>query len=235
MLKIRDVNVFYGNAQALKDVSIEVNDKEVVAILGANGVGKSTLLKAISGLVRPASGRIEFQSREINHLSPNQIVTLGISQCPEGRKLFPEMSVYKNLMLGGYVFRRDKKKIAEIMTTIFDLFPILYDRKEQTAGTLSGGEQQMLAIGRALMPNPLLLLLDETSLGLAPIMVEHLFTAIKNINERGITVLLVEQNAAKALEVSQRVYVLESGSVVISDSSDNLLNDPKIKEAYLGI
>jgi len=235
MLKIRDVNVFYGNAQALKDVSIEVNDKEVVAILGANGVGKSTLLKAISGLVRPASGRIEFQSKEINRLSPNQIVTLGISQCPEGRKLFPEMSVYKNLMLGGYVFRRDKKKITEIMTTIFDLFPILYDRKGQMAGTLSGGEQQMLAIGRALMPNPLLLLLDETSLGLAPIMVEHLFAAIKNINERGITVLLVEQNAAKALEVSQRVYVLESGSVVISDSSTNLLNDPKIKEAYLGI
>ncbi len=235
MLKIKDVNIFYGNAQALKNISLEVNDGEVVAILGANGAGKSTLLKAVSGLLRPASGRIEFQNREINRLSPNEIVTLGISQCPEGRKLFPEMSVYKNLMLGGYIFRKNKKKIAETMASIFDLFPILYDRKEQMAGTLSGGEQQMLAIGRALMPNPLLLLLDETSLGLAPIMVEHLFKAIRNINETGITVLLVEQNAAKALEVSKRVYVLESGNVVISDSSENLLNDPKIKEAYLGI
>lgn len=235
MLRINNLSVFYGNAQALDDISINVEAKELVAILGANGSGKSTLLRAISGLTRPKSGSIQFQDKDIHRLRPDEIVALGITQCPEGRRLFPDMSIYKNLLLGGYVFRKEKSKINKIMADVYGMFPILEERKEQMAGTLSGGEQQMLALGRALMAEPKFLLLDETSMGLAPKIVEGLFRAIKAINEKGITILLVEQNAAKALAVSDRVYVLESGKVAVSGNSKDMLQDPKIREAYLGI
>jgi len=235
MLKIKNLDVFYGNAQALDDISMDVEENELVAILGANGSGKSTLLRAISGLVRPRSGAILFLNQDINHRSPHEIVAMGITQCPEGRHLFPAMPVYKNLMIGGYVFRKTKARINKIMAGVFEMFPILQERKEQLAGTLSGGEQQMLALGRALMAEPKFLLLDEMSMGLAPKIVENLFKSIKAINQKDITILLVEQNAAKALAVSSRVYVLGSGRVVVSGNSSDMLQDPKIKEAYLGI
>lgn len=235
MLKIKNLCVFYGNAQALDDISITVEEKEVVAVLGANGSGKSTLLRAISGLVRPKSGSIQFREEEIRNLRPNEIVELGITQCPEGRRLFPEMSVYKNLMVGAYVFRKDRSKREKLISEVYEMFPILRERKEQPAGTLSGGEQQMLALGRALMAEPKILLLDETSMGLAPKIVDNLFRSIKEINRRGITIIVVEQNAAKALEVSDRVYVLESGKVAVTGQSRDMLQDPKIREAYLGI
>jgi branched-chain amino acid transport system ATP-binding protein len=235
MLKIKNLCVYYGNAQALDDITIDVEEKELVAILGANGSGKSTLLRAISGLVRPKSGSIQFQDKNVQQLRPYEIVELGITQCPEGRRLFPEMSVFKNLMVGAYVFRSDKSKRERLMAGVFDMFPILRERKEQLAGTLSGGEQQMLALGRSLMAEPKVLLLDETSMGLAPKIVDNLFRSIKEINERGITIVLVEQNAAKALAVSDRVYVLESGKVAITGESRDMLQDPKIREAYLGI
>ncbi len=235
MLSIKDLNIYYGNAQALENVSIDVGEKELVAVLGANGSGKSTLLRAISGLVRPRSGSIQFKNKDIQQLRPDAIVELGITQCPEGRRLFPEMSVYKNLMVGSYVFRRDKARIERLMAGVYEMFPVLQERKEQMAGTLSGGEQQMLAVGRALMSEPKLLLLDETSMGLAPKIVDNLFRSIKRINERGIAIITVEQNAAKALEVSDRVYVLESGRVAVSGKSSDMLQNPKIREAYLGI
>lgn len=235
MLRINNLNVFYGTAHVLEDVTLEVGDKEMVAILGANGAGKSTLLRTISGLVRPRSGNIEFQGRDISQLSPDEIVALGITQCPEGRHLFPDMSVNKNLLVGAYVFRRDKARIERLLNTVYEIFPILQERKEQMAGTLSGGEQQMLAIGRALMSEPKLLMLDEMSLGLAPKVVENLFRTIEQINDRGITVILVEQNAAKALAASDRVYVMESGKIAVSGDSRDLLKDPKIRAAYLGI
>jgi branched-chain amino acid transport system ATP-binding protein len=235
VLSITNLDVFYGNAQALRGVSLEVREREVVAILGANGAGKTTLLRTISGLVRARSGAIRFGDRAIDRDSPYEIVSMGISQCPEGRKLFPRLSVYKNLLLGAYVFRRDKRKVAALMGEVFEMFPILAERREQHAGTLSGGEQQMLALGRALMAKPRLLLLDETSMGLAPKVIESLFKSIKTINARGITVVVVEQNAAKALEVSSRAYVLESGRVAISGDSASMMSDPKIREAYLGI
>jgi branched-chain amino acid transport system ATP-binding protein len=235
MLKIENLDVFYGNAQALDGISINVAEKELVAILGANGSGKSTLLRAISGLVRPKAGSIQFQDKNIQQLRPDEIVSMGITQCPEGRRLFPEMSIYKNLLLGGYVFRNEKSRINKIMADVYEMFPILEERKEQMAGTLSGGEQQMLALGRALMAEPKFLLLDETSMGLAPKIVDNLFKSIKAINEKGITILVVEQNAAKALAVSDRVYVLESGKVAITGNSQDMLQNPKIREAYLGI
>jgi len=235
MLKINSLDVFYGTAHVLEDIFIHVEEQEMVAILGANGAGKSTLLRTISGLVRPRSGNIEFQGRNITGLSPDEIVALGITQCPEGRRLFPDMSVYKNLLVGAYVFRRDKARINRLLETVFQIFPILQERKEQMAGTLSGGEQQMLAIGRALMSEPKLLMLDEMSLGLAPKVVENLFRTIKKIKERGITIILVEQNAAKALATSDWVYVMESGKIAVAGLSRDLLKDPKIRSAYLGI
>jgi len=235
MLEINDLCVFYGNAQALEDISITVEEKEVVAVLGANGSGKSTLLRAISGLVRPKSGSIRFLEKDVHNLRPNAIVELGITQCPEGRRLFPELSVYKNLMVGAYVFRRDRSKIQRLFSQVYEMFPILRERKEQMAGTLSGGEQQMLALGRALMAQPKILLLDETSMGLAPKIVDNLFRSITQINRQGVTIIVVEQNAAKALEVSDRVYVLESGKVAITGRSRDMLQDPKVRQAYLGI
>jgi branched-chain amino acid transport system ATP-binding protein len=235
MLEVNELCVFYGNAQALEDISITVEEKEVVAILGANGSGKSTLLRAISGLVRPKSGSIQFMGKNVHNLRPNEIVELGITQCPEGRRLFPQLSVYKNLMVGAYVFRRNRSKIETLFSQVYEMFPILRERKEQMAGTLSGGEQQMLALGRALMAEPKLLLLDETSMGLAPKIVDSLFKSITEINQRGITIIVVEQNAAKALQVSDRVYVLESGKVAVFGRSRDMLQDPKVRQAYLGI
>jgi branched-chain amino acid transport system ATP-binding protein len=234
LLTLDGVRTFYANFPALKGVSLNVQEREIVTLLGANGAGKTTLLRTISGLLKSSSGSISFASQRIDHLRPNTIVRLGISQCPEGRKLFSEMTVLKNLRLGAYVRRQDKKAIEDSLTEIFHLFPILAERTKQPAGTLSGGEQQMLAMGRALMANPRLLLLDEPSLGLAPLVVRALFQTIRDINHRGTTIFLVEQNASQALHVAHRGYVMETGQIVFSDSSANLLNSEKVKQAYLG-
>ncbi len=234
LLDLKDVRTFYGNFAALKGVSVYVKDKEIVTLLGANGAGKSTLLKTISGLLKPKSGTITFMDKRIDPLHPNAIVRLGISQCAEGRKLFPEMSVVKNLRLGGFIRRRDKQGLENSLDEILHLYPILQERSKQMAGTLSGGEQQMLAMGRALMSRPRLLLLDEPSLGLAPLVVRTLFETIRNISERGTTIFLVEQNAAQALHTATRGYVMETGQIVLSDSSANLLANDKVKQAYLG-
>ena len=234
LLNLDGLSTFYGNFPSLKGVSLNVQEEEIVTLLGANGAGKTTLLKTISGLLKCSSGSISFASQRIDHLRPNAIVQLGISQCPEGRKLFPEMTVLKNLRLGAFVRRHDKKGIEDSLTEIFHLFPILSERVKQLAGTLSGGEQQMLAMGRALMANPRLLLLDEPSLGLAPLVVRALFQTIRDINRRGTTIFLVEQNASQALHVAHRGYVMETGQIVLFDSSANLLNNEKVRQAYLG-
>jgi len=234
LLNLDGLSTFYGNFPSLKGVSLNVQEREIVTLLGANGAGKTTLLKTISGLLKSSSGSISFASQRIDHLRPNAIVQLGISQCPEGRKLFPEMTVLKNLRLGAFVRRHDKKGIEDSLTEIFHLFPILSERVKQLAGTLSGGEQQMLAMGRALMANPRLLLLDEPSLGLAPLVVRALFQTIRDINRRGTTIFLVEQNASQALHVAHRGYVMETGQIVLFDSSANLLNNEKVRQAYLG-
>jgi len=234
LLNLEGVRTYYGKSLALSGVSLNVQEGEIVTLLGANGAGKTTLLKTVSGLLKSSSGSISFGGRRIDHLRPNAIVRLGISQCPEGRKLFPEMTVLKNLRLGAYVRRQDKKGIEDSLTEVFHLFPILSERAKQPAGTLSGGEQQMLAMARALMANPKLLLLDEPSLGLAPLVVRALFQTIRDINQRGTTIFLVEQNASQALHVAHRGYVMETGQIVLADSSANLLNDEKVKQAYLG-
>jgi branched-chain amino acid transport system ATP-binding protein len=234
LLNLEGVYTFYGKFPALSEVSLQVEKREIVALLGSNGAGKSTLLKTISGLLHTRSGGITFEGKRIENLHPNEIVRLGISQCPEGRKLFPEMSVFKNLRLGAYVRRRDKKGLEDSLAEIFQLFPILKERAAQLAGTLSGGEQQMLAMGRALMSRPSLLLLDEPSLGLAPLVVRALFQTIRDINQRQMTVLLVEQNASQALQVAHRGYVLEIGRIVLTGPGQDLLNDEKVKQAYLG-
>jgi len=235
LLNIQGVDTYYGRAQALKGISFRINEKELIAILGANGSGKTTLLNTISGLLKPKTGTVEFEGKRIDTLSPDAIVRMGISQCPEGRRLFPVMTVLKNLSLGGYVRRKDKLGIEETMEEVFDLFPVLKERQHQLAGTLSGGEQQMLAIGRALMSYPKLLMLDEPSLGLAPLLVSRIFRAIQDINQRGTAICLVEQNASMALKVAQRGYVLESGEIVFSGSSEQLRNEEKVKQAYLGL
>jgi len=234
LLHLEGVRTFYGNFPALKGVSLDVRAGEIVTLLGANGAGKTTLLKTISGLLQSRSGSISFETKHIHHLHSNDIVRLGISQCPEGRKLFPEMTVLKNLHLGAFVRRKDKKGIEESLVEVFHLYPILSERSKQLAGTLSGGEQQMLAMGRALMSNPRLLLLDEPSLGLAPLVVRALFQTIRDINQRGTTIFLVEQNASQALNVAHRGYVMETGQIVLADSSANLLKDEKVRQAYLG-
>jgi branched-chain amino acid transport system ATP-binding protein len=234
LLNLEAVNTFYGNFQALRGVSLAIEKGEIVTLLGSNGAGKTTLLKTISGLLRTRSGSMSFEGQRIEQLYPNAIVSLGISQCPEGRKLFPEMSVVKNLRLGAYVRRQDKKGIEKSMDEVFQLFPILSERSKQMAGTLSGGEQQMLAMGRALMSNPALLLLDEPSLGLAPLVVRALFQIIQDINQRQMTIFLVEQNASQALHVAHRGYVMETGKIVLTGPRQALLNDEKVKQAYLG-
>ena len=232
MLKISGLDVFYGAIQALNDVSLSVNEGEVVSIIGSNGAGKSTLLRTISGLLRPRKGTIEFQDEEISGVSADKILKKGISQSPEGRRIFTNMSVQENLQLGA-ITRKDNQ-IHSDMEKHMDRFPRVRERLKQNAGTMSGGEQQMLAICRALMSRPKLLLLDEPSMGLAPNLVTEVFNAIKELNESGTTILLVEQNAVRALEVANRAYVLETGVVVLEGSGQELLTNPKVKEAYLG-
>lgn len=232
MLRIEGISVFYGAIQALNDVSIDVKQGEVVAIIGSNGAGKSTLLRTISGLLRPRTGEIFFEDKPIHETPPHEIVKLGISHSPEGRRIFTNMSVMENLQLGA-ITRKDGA-IAEDMEAVMKRFPRLRERIKQNAGTMSGGEQQMLAIGRALMSRPRLLLLDEPSLGLAPNLVTEIFRIVTDINADGTTVLIVEQNAHRALEIAHRAYVLETGNIVLTDTGKNLLADPKVKEAYLG-
>jgi branched-chain amino acid transport system ATP-binding protein len=232
-LELRDVHVRYGNIEALHGINIRVNKGEIVTILGANGAGKSTTLMSISGLVRPSSGSIFFKDTPLHETPGHKIVGLGISQSPEGRRIFGPLTVLENLHMGAFTLR-DKKIIQNNLTWIFSLFPRLAERRRQLAGTLSGGEQQMLAIGRALMASPEVLLLDEPSLGLAPIMVKSIFSTIRFINKSGVTIVLVEQNAKAALKLASRGYVLEVGRVVMEKSAGELLNDPAVQNAYLG-
>lgn len=233
MLKVDGINVYYGNIQALKGVSLEVNEGEIVTLIGANGAGKSTLLKTLSGLLKPKQGKIEYLGNSIAKKQAQSIVKAGISHVPEGRRVFSNMSVEENLDLGAYL-RNDRQGIAKDLARVFELFPVLLARRKQSAGTLSGGEQQMLAMGRAIMAKPKLLLLDEPSMGLAPLMVKTIFEIIKEINEAGTTILLVEQNAHMALSIADRAYVIETGKVVISGDAKELQASPEVKAAYLG-
>jgi branched-chain amino acid transport system ATP-binding protein len=232
-LEVEDIQTYYGNIQALKGITIKVDEGECVTLIGSNGAGKSTTLRSISGLTPPRSGSIRFDGQEISQLPPQEIVGLGICQSPEGRKCFQRMTVAENLDLGAYL-RRDTAGIREDLDRVYALFPRLKERETQKAGTMSGGEQQMLAIGRALMGKPKLLLLDEPSMGIAPILVERIYETIAEINRQGTTVLLVEQNANFALDVSSRGYVLETGSVSLTDKSDALRTNPDVQKAYLG-
>ena len=233
MLRLEAVRCAYGKVEALKGVSLEVRAGELVTLIGANGAGKSTTLKAISGLVHPKAGRILFEDTEITHRTPEDILRLGVAHCPEGRRVFPQMTVTENLEMGAYV-RRAGRDVAADMEAIFGHFPILEERERQLAGTLSGGEQQMLAIGRALMSRPRLLLFDEPSLGLAPFMVETTFRIIQEIRGRGTTVLMVEQNANLALRMADRAYVMETGQIPLQGNARDLLADPHVRRAYLG-
>jgi branched-chain amino acid transport system ATP-binding protein len=232
-LEVEDIHTYYGNIQALKGVTIEVEEGECVTLIGSNGAGKSTTLRSISGLTAPRTGSIRLAGQEISLLPPQEIVRLGICQSPEGRKCFQRMTVRENLELGAFL-RRDSGSIRNDLERVFDLFPRLKERESQKAGTMSGGEQQMLAIGRALMGEPKLLLLDEPSMGIAPILVERIYETIAEINQQGTTILLVEQNANFALGVSRRAYVLETGAVVMSDESEKLRTNPEVQKAYLG-
>jgi branched-chain amino acid transport system ATP-binding protein len=232
LLEVHDLHTFYGNIEALKGISLEVEEGEVVTLIGSNGAGKSTTLRSISGLTPPREGTIRFNGKEIGETPPQEIVRLGISQAPEGRHCFARMSVRENLELGAYL-RRDAR-ISEDLERVYDLFPRLKERERQKAGTMSGGEQQMLAIGRALMSEPRLLLLDEPAMGLAPVLVERIYETIAEINRQGTTILLVEQNANFALEVARRGYVLETGTIALTDTSDSLRENPEVQRAYLG-
>jgi branched-chain amino acid transport system ATP-binding protein len=233
VLRVEDVHTFYGSIEALKGISLDVHEGEIVTLIGANGAGKSTTLRSINGLNHPRNGKIFFQGTDVTTMPPHQIVKRGISQSPEGRKLFPRMSVIENLEMGAFQ-RADRGGIREDMDRVFSLFPRLAERKTQKAGTMSGGEQQMLAIGRALMARPKLLLLDEPSMGLAPIFVEKIFEIIHEINEQGTTILLVEQNALMALDSADRGYVLETGHVALSDDAKSLRQNEQVRKAYLG-
>jgi branched-chain amino acid transport system ATP-binding protein len=232
-LEVEDIHTFYGNIEALKGISIEVNEGECVTLIGSNGAGKSTTLRSVSGLTPPRTGSIRLEGIDISLLPAQEIVRLGICQSPEGRRCFSRMTVRENLELGAFL-RRDSGGILEDLNRVFELFPRLKEREVQKAGTMSGGEQQMLAIGRALMGRPKLLLLDEPSMGIAPILVERIYETIAEINHQGMTILLVEQNANFALDVSQRGYVLETGKVVMSDQSASLRTNPEVQKAYLG-
>jgi branched-chain amino acid transport system ATP-binding protein len=234
MLIIKNLQVYYGAIRALDGISLEVKEGEIVTMIGANGAGKSTTIRAISGLVRPRQGEVIFEGASVQTLEAHQIVALGISQSPEGRRVFANMSVRENLELGAYSRKQHKADITKDMEHVFTLFPRLKERERQLAGTLSGGEQQMLAIGRALMARPRLLLLDEPSLGLAPFLVQSIFQIIQDINREGVTVLLVEQNANQALKIAHRGYVLETGRVVLADTAANLLKNDLVRKAYLG-
>ncbi|OBQ52681.1 ABC transporter ATP-binding protein [Halodesulfovibrio spirochaetisodalis] len=233
LLELRDLHVNYGNVEALHGINLTVNEGEIVTILGANGAGKSTTLNSICGLVKASKGEILLDGKPIHTVPAHNIVKLGISQSPEGRRVFSTLTVEENMELGAFTLS-DKEKIARNKEWIYDLFPRLLERRGQLAGTLSGGEQQMLAIGRALMSNPRLLLLDEPSLGLAPILVKSIFDTIRKINKRGLTVILVEQNARAALKLADRGYVMEVGNIVLADDADTLLSNPDIQSAYLG-
>ena len=233
MLKITDLNVYYGGIHALSDVSIEVSEGEIVTLVGANGAGKTSTLRAISGLVPVTGGKIEFEGQDLSKVAPNRIPYLGISHVPEGRRIFATMTVQENLELGAYC-RKDKSGIAQDYETVLEKFPRLKERMKQRAGTLSGGEQQMLAMGRALMSRPKILLMDEPSMGLAPIIVKEIFSIIVDINKSGTTVLLVEQNANMALSIANRAYVIETGRITLEGKAADLLNDESVKKAYLG-
>ncbi len=233
MLEIKNLNVHYGVIHALKNVSLNVNPGEIVTLLGANGAGKTTTLRTISGLNKATDGEIIFKGKNITSIPANKRVEMKISQVPEGRRIFPAMTIVENLELGAYL-RRDKSNIKKDMDNVYKLFPILGQRKKQTAGTLSGGEQQMLAMGRALMSKPEILLLDEPSMGLAPLLVREIFDIIVNINKEGATILLVEQNAKMALSIAHRAYVIETGSIVMSGTGEELSKSDEIKKAYLG-
>ncbi|HET7421707.1 MAG TPA: ABC transporter ATP-binding protein [Candidatus Dormibacteraeota bacterium] len=234
MLELEGVNAFYGRIQALRQVTLKVEKGEIVALIGSNGAGKTTTLRTISGLMHPNAGTIRFEGQDITHTRPSRIVELGICQSPEGRRLFPRMTVVDNLFMGAYT-RNDRAGIASDMERVYTLFPRLQERRAQIAGTLSGGEQQMLAMGRSLMARPKLLMLDEPSLGLAPILVETIFNIVREINAQGTTVLLVEQNAHKALDVAHRGYVLETGVVVQTGKGSELLQSEEVQKAYLGM
>ncbi len=234
LLKVSNIDVFHGSCQALCDVSLEVKPGEMLALIGANTAGKSTLLDTISGLLHPAKGSIEFEGTDTSALEPFQIVELGISQVPEGRRLFPEMSVLDNLILGSYNHKARSKR-EQNLKQVYRHFPILEDRKKQLAKTLSGGEQQMLAIGRGLMADPKLMLLDEISLGLAPIILDELYRALREIRERGITILFVEQNVRRTLQEADRAYILESGRVVLSGTPAELQKEEEVRKAYFGV
>jgi len=234
LLKVEDLKIFYGSIEALKGISLTVDEGEIVTVLGANGAGKSTLLRAISGLLPIHKGKIKFNEQELNSVKAFKIVIAGISHVPEGRKVFVTLTVEENLNLGAYIRRKDKKYIDESKERVYSLFPILKKRRNQLSGTLSGGEQQMLAMGRGLMSTPRILLLDEPSLGLAPLLVKQIFKIIREINSQGTAILLVEQNARKALSIADRGYVLETGNITISGLASDLRKNQKVREAYLG-
>ena len=233
MLKVNDLKVNYGVIQAIKGISFEVEDGKIVTLIGGNGAGKTTTMHTISGLIKPISGTIEFENKNINEMSPDNIVKMGLAQCPEGRRVFALQSVEDNLLLGAYL-RKDSKQVLESLNEVYKLFPRLLERKKQMAGTLSGGEQQMLAMGRALMSKPKLLLLDEPSMGLSPLLVKEIFNIISKINAQGTSILLVEQNAKMALSIADKAYVLETGKIVMSGSGSELLKSEDIKKSYLG-
>ena len=232
MLKVENLNVYYGSINAIKGISFEVNQGEIVTMIGANGAGKSTTMNTVAGLLKPRSGSIVFEDKDITHMPASKVVSLGLALCPEGRRVFQQMSVRENLEMGGYT--RQASEIAPSLEHVFELFPRLKERQRQVAGTLSGGEQQMLAMGRAMMSKPKLLMLDEPSMGLAPLLVEQIFDIILSLNKAGTTILLVEQNAQMALSIADRAYVLETGNIFKEGSADMLMHDDAVRKAYLG-
>lgn len=233
MLKLKNIHTKYGHIEALKGIDIHIKEGEIVTIIGGNGAGKTTTLNTISGIIKPVAGEIHFLNKDITHWKADKIVAEGLVQVPEGRQIFPNLTVYENLQLGAYLVK-DKLKVSEKLEYVYHLFPRLKERDKQLGGTLSGGEQQMLAIGRALMSDPVLLLLDEPSLGLAPIVVQNIFKIIQDINKKGTTILLVEQNAHMALSIAHRGYVLETGKITLEDNAKNLLSNDEVRKAYLG-
>lgn len=233
MLEVKDLQVYYGMIQAIKGVSFHVNEGEVIALIGANGAGKTTILHTVSGLLAPKAGSVTFEGTDIVKVPGHKIVSMGMAHVPEGRRVFAQLSVLQNLKMGAYT-RRDKEEINQTLKTVFERFPRLEERQNQMAGTLSGGEQQMLAMGRALMSHPKIILMDEPSMGLSPIFVNEIFDIIQQVSKSGTTVLLVEQNAKKALSIADRAYVLETGKIVLEGNASELLNDDSIKKAYLG-
>jgi branched-chain amino acid transport system ATP-binding protein len=235
LLELKTVHTYYGHIHALKGLSIKVNEGEIVTLIGSNGAGKSTTLRTISGLQQPRHGQVILQGKRIDHAMPHDIVKMGISQSPEGRRIFPRLSVLENLELGAFIHKTNSPEYRADLDRIFQLFPRLKERVQQKGGTLSGGEQQMLAIGRALMSRPRVLLLDEPSMGLAPVLVEQIFEIVSEINQQGITVLLVEQNALMALEIAHRGYVIQTGEIVLEDTATNLSQNETVQSAYLGI